>query len=196
MTAKKEQHEEMITAYKGFNSDMSCLGFQYEIGKTYEHEGEVNACSSGFHACEYPLDVFMYYQPASSVYAVVEQSGTICRHDDDSKVASSSINIQASITLTDVINAAIEYTQSRTKKPKKTSNSGNLCAASNSGSYGAAMSCGHLGKVSGCIGSALFLTERDKDLKIISVWSGIVGTNGVEPDVFYTLKNGKLERVA
>lgn len=66
---------EKIKAYKGFNKDLQCRGFQYEIGKEYEEE-TANLCHAGFHACEYPLDVFGYYSPADSRFCEVELDAT------------------------------------------------------------------------------------------------------------------------
>jgi hypothetical protein len=50
-----------IKGYKAFHSDMTCQGYQYEVGKTYEHEDSICVCSSGFHFCEHIADVFSYY---------------------------------------------------------------------------------------------------------------------------------------
>ena len=83
---------EVVTTYKGFNKDMTCRGFQYEESKEYETD-RAKACDCGFHACEYPLDCFGYYSPAESVFHLVEQSGALSRHTDDSKVASTKIKI-------------------------------------------------------------------------------------------------------
>ena len=86
-----------MIAYKGFNKDMTCRGYQFAVGETYKHKGKVAACESGFHACEYPLDCFSYYAPGESVYAIVEAGGEIAKHGSDSKVACSSLTIKASI---------------------------------------------------------------------------------------------------
>ena len=76
-----------IESFKGFDNELKCRDYQYAIGETYERKGNIQQCSSGFHACPAPLDTFGYYPPATSRYAVVEQSGTLSEGDD--KVASS-----------------------------------------------------------------------------------------------------------
>jgi len=114
-TEKKNENPsaETVTSYKGFDKDWRCRGFQYKLGESFSHDGNVKACESGFHACEYPLDVFSYYPPAGNKFAVVEQSGEISRHDNDSKIASKSISIAAEISIAGLVKAAIEYTSKR-----------------------------------------------------------------------------------
>ncbi len=105
---------DIIKTYKGFDKDLKCRGYQYEIGQTYEEEGEVKACNNGFHACEQPIEVFGYYPPGTSRYCEVEQSGELHRGTDDSKVASSRIKIGAEIGVPGIVKAQIEYVKSRT----------------------------------------------------------------------------------
>ena len=193
MESSKEQGE-VITSYKGFNSDWTCRGFQYEIGKTYTHEGVVKACEGGFHACEHPLDVFNYYPPAGSKFAEVEQSGDLSREDGDSKVASRSISVKAELTIAGLVKAAIEYTTKRctpVDPASPASATGDWGAASATGYQGAAMASGREGRAMGKEGCALFLVERDSAWKIVAAWAGIVGQDGIKPDTWYTLENGK-----
>ena len=151
MASKKKQPVKVITSFKGFNKDWQCRGFQFELGKTYEHEGKVEACASGFHACEHPLDVFGYYAPAGSRFALVEQSGELSRESGDSKVASQKMTVKAELSIAGLVKAAIEYTSSRCKPvdpESPASSTGNRGAASSTGYQGAASSTGDYGAAS------------------------------------------------
>ena len=141
---------EVIKSYKGFDKDLKCRGFQYEIGKEYE-ETEAKACEKGFHACEMPIEVLGYYSPCSgSRYCLVEQSGDISKHGDDSKIASSKIKIGAEIGIPGLVKAQIEYvkahcTNEHNAEPGKAATAGSYGAATagdsgaaTAGSYGAA----------------------------------------------------------
>ena len=142
---------EVIKSYKGFNKNMTCRDKQYEEGKEYEEE-RAEACDCGMHACEYPLDCFGYYSPNESVYHVVEQSGEISRHDDDSKIASTKMKIGAEISIAGLVKAAIEYTRERIQEDKgsdedygASSATGNYGASSATGDYGASSATGYKG---------------------------------------------------
>ena len=103
-----------MKAYKGFDKDLKCRGYQYEIGKEYQQDGNIVTCANGFHACEDPLEVFAYYPPATSRYCEVEQSGVIAKDNSDSKVASSKIKIDAEIGIPGLVKAKIEYVKAHT----------------------------------------------------------------------------------
>ncbi len=146
---KKAASEEVVTAYKGFKQDLTCRGYQFEIGGTYKHEGEVEACASGFHSCEYPLDVFGYYAPGESRFAIVKASGQLSRHDDDSKIASATLVVEAEINMPTMISRAIDWIMSKVDKSveqtvvgETASNTGNRSAASNTGYQSAASNTG------------------------------------------------------
>ncbi|WP_447845083.1 DUF7666 domain-containing protein [Pseudomonas aeruginosa] len=147
---KKAASEEVVTAYKGFKQDLTCRGYQFEIGGTYKHEGEVEACASGFHSCEYPLDVFGYYAPGESRFAIVKASGQLSRHDDDSKIASATLVVEAEISMPTMISRALDWIMSKVDKSveqtvvgETASNTGNRSAASNTGDYSAASNTGN-----------------------------------------------------
>ncbi|MFU6557251.1 hypothetical protein ACM79U_11630 [Pseudomonas aeruginosa] len=147
---KKAASEEVVTAYKGFKQDLTCRGYQFEIGGTYKHEGEVEACSSGFHSCEYPLDVFGYYAPGESRFAIVKASGQLSRHDDDSKIASATLVVEAEISMPTMISRAIDWIMARldssveqTVVGDTASNTGDYSAASNTGNRSAASNTGN-----------------------------------------------------
>ena len=99
----------MNILYKGFDENLKCRDFQFEVGKTYFHDGSVRVCESGFHACENPWDVLSYYPFTDSRFCVVEQSGEIQRHGDDSKIASASITISAELKLPEFVKTCVDW---------------------------------------------------------------------------------------
>ena len=208
--------EETIKSFKGFNKDMTCKGFQYEEGKEYETD-EAKACECGFHACEYPLDVFRYYSPAESVFHEVEQSGELSRHDEDTKVASTKIKIGGSINIAGLVKAAIEYTTKRTKK--EASADQDYGASSATGDYGASSATGYKGASSaenkeavavawgyksrarGVLGAYLIFADWEGDES--EYWkpdswtlrgAKMVQVDGekIKPDTWYRIENGEI----
>ncbi|ECD4975713.1 hypothetical protein MRF19_000693 [Salmonella enterica] len=143
-----------IVTFKGFNKDLQCRDFQFEIGKTFHHDGKVEACCSGFHACECPFDVFSYYPPAESRYAETISFGVIDREEiGDTKIASASITIKAELTLPQFIQRGIEWIWSKIDKSLEqqimtgyqsaATNTGNQSAATNTGNRSAATNTGN-----------------------------------------------------
>ena len=104
---------EPIKAYKGFDKNLKCRGFQYEIGKEYElPEGQhPSACNNGFHACPNPNDLFAFYSPnEGNRYCLVELSGEIDDSESD-KIAASHIRIVKELTIMEVANSRKNYTE-------------------------------------------------------------------------------------
>lgn len=141
-----------MKAYKGFDKDLKCRGFQYEIGKEYE-EKEAEACEKGFHACENPLEVFRYYPPCDgNRYCEVEQDGELSKHGGDSKVASTKIKIGVELGLKGLIQAGVSFildkvnwkadAATNTDAQSAAVNLGYRSAATNTGDLSAAMNTG------------------------------------------------------
>ena len=197
--SKAKDAGKIIVAYKGFDGNLACRGFQYDIGQTYVHKGDVEMCKSGFHACEYPLDVFNYYPPAGSRFAVVDLTGESKRESGDIKICSSRISVKAEIDIAGLVRAAIEYTLSRCGPvdPKSpASATGELGAASATGERGAASATGKAsiasatgvdGMARGSDGCAIVLVHRAQDGSISQIRASKVGENGIKPDTWYTL---------
>ena len=110
-----------IQAFKGFGKDLKCQGYQYEVGKEFEMDGQVKCCQRGFHSCENPFDVFSYYQPGENRFCEVEASGDIDKQNDgDSKIASSKLKIKAEIGIRGMVDAAIKFIFEKVKVSKET----------------------------------------------------------------------------
>ena len=139
---------ETITGFKGFDKDLKCKDYQYEVGKEFEEEGKIEACSNGFHFCENPLDVLGYYPPydekGSNRYCIVKGSGNIDRDGDDTKVACSKLHISAEIGLKGLVEAGVKFILDKVNwKDNKESNTGDRSAATNTGDQSAATNTGY-----------------------------------------------------
>ena len=131
-----------MRAFKGFNKDLTCRGYQYEEGKEF-HTERAECCDTGFHACEYPLDCFGYYDPAHSVFHEVELSGEMDKSGDNTKVS-----------------ATGDYgASSATGDYGASSATGYKGASSVSDPTGVAVAWGHEARAKGCKGAHLILSD-------------------------------------
>ena len=129
--------------YKGFDKDLKCRDFQYEIGKTYE-EPTAELCEKGFHACEYPLDVFGYYAPGDmSRYCEVDLDDVSHKKsNEDSKRCGKKIAVKAEIGIAGLVKAAVDFVMENIKDENKEANTGNCSASTNTGNYSASTNTG------------------------------------------------------
>ena len=140
-----------MRAFKGFNKDLTCRGYQYEEGKEF-HTERAECCDTGFHACEYPLDCFGYYDPAHSVFHEVELSGEMDKSNDNTKVCATDIKIGARLSIAGLVKMAIDFTMSKVNKEAGSderhgfaSATGDYGASSATGDYGASSATGNYG---------------------------------------------------
>ena len=163
-----------MRAFKGFNKDLTCRGYQYEEGKEF-HTERAECCDTGFHACEYPLDCFGYYDPAHSVFHEVELSGEMDKSNDNTKVCATDIKIGARLSIAGLVKMAIDFTMSKVNKEAGSderhgfaSATGNYGASSATGYKGAssvsdptgvAVAWGHEARAKGCKGAHLILSD-------------------------------------
>ena len=192
-----------MKCYKGFDKDLKCRGFQYEIGKEYE-ENAADICHKGFHACENPMDVFVYYNPADSRYCEVDLD-TNEQTEEDSKRVGKKIKIETEIGLSGLIQAGVKFILEKVDfKSVKESNTGNRSAATNTGDWSAAtvggaesiaVVAGHSSKAKGAVGCWLVLTERDEKMHILGVQAVCVDGETIKADTFYMLENGAITEV-
>jgi hypothetical protein len=134
--------EKSMRAFKGFNKDLTCRGYQYEEGKEF-HTERAECCDTGFHACEYPLDCFGYYDPAHSVYHEVELSGEMDKSGDNTKVCATDIKIGARLSIAGLVKMAIDFTMSKVNKEAGSDERHGFASAT--GDYGASSATGNCG---------------------------------------------------
>ena len=173
--------EKVITSYKAFDKNMQCRGFQYEVGKEYEMDGEVKCCNRGFHACKSPMEVWDYYDMLNSRYAEVEQSGKIEKEENSTKVCSSRIKIKAELKLADIINIGVEWLKDITSpskvkadgvlndngnRRKQIGSSGDYAQIGSSGDYAQIGSSGYSAKI-GSSGDSAKIDSTGEDSVIM-----------------------------
>ena len=201
-----------MKCYKGFDKDLRCEDFQYEIGKEYETE-RAEICEEGFHACEFPLDVLRYYNPADSRFCEVELDANEQTRDDSKRVGKK-IKIGAEIGLSGLVKAGVKFILEKADfENAKATNTGNCSAATNTGNRSAATNTGDCStatvegkesiaivtgngsKASGKRGCWLVLTERDNKNHVLGVQAVKVDGETIKEDAFYTLSGGKVTEV-
>ena len=163
-----------IKSYKGFDKNLKCRDFQYEIGKEYEMDGEIKVCSRGFHSCESPFDVFDHYTMIDSRFCEVEQDGNISKEDRGTKICSSKIKIKAELKLADMINLGVEWLKEITS-PKKMKTS----IKDNSSGYGAQIGSSGYGALIGSSGYGAQIGSSGNGAKIgSSGYGALIGSSG------------------
>ena len=217
-------NKKVIKSYKAFDKNMQCRGFQYEVGKEYEMDGEIECCNRGFHACKSPLEVWDHYDMLNSRFAEVEQTGKIDEEKKSTKVCSSHIKIKAELKLADIINIGVEWLKDITSPSKvktdgvlndngdrrkqigssgdyaKIGSSGDSAQINSTGENSVIMCAGYNSKAKAKIGSWITLAEwkwSDKKNRYIPVCVKTEYVDGekIKADTWYKLENGKFIEV-
>lgn len=214
-----------MKCFKGFDKDLKCRDFQYEIGKEYTEE-KADICNYGFHACEFPMDVFGYYPPSDSRYCEVDLEENDQKSSDDSKRVGKKISVKAEIGIAGIIKAGVEYIKEQvdweddkvtntgdysaatnTGNRSAATNTGDQSAATNTGNYSAtivegkesiALAAGIKSKAKGKIGCFIVLAEWkgiNYEYHLVDVKSAKVDGENIKEDTFYMLKSGKFVEV-
>ena len=216
---KKTADSPVVTGFKGFDKDLKCKGFQYEVGKTYTHDSAVKLCSTGFHFCENPWDTLSYYPIENgNRYAQTEAQGVTDEREKDSKRVSSVLAIKAELTLKSLIDCAVKFTLNLAKSTPtgkvesystgdhghaaSTGDSGHAASTGKSG-HASAMGKGSIAAAIGIEGMAkaakgnwIVLAEYTEDRNIRWVKTEKIDGKTLKADTFYMLKEGKFVEVA
>lgn len=185
-----------MKAYKGFDKNLKCRGFQYEVGKEYK-EDKAKVCSCGFHSCLNPMDVFRYYAPTDAEgnlnrFCEVKIPEKMDKSDEDSKVATKSIKIGAEIGLKGLIEAGTHFIMENADwDNSKETNTGDCSAASVEGEDSVAIATGYEGRAKGALGCYIVVAERDDEYKLLDVKATKVDGDIIKADTYYMLVNGE-----
>ena len=202
-----------MKAFKGFNRDLTCRGFQYKVGETYEEEN-VELCKAGFHACESPIDCLQYYNPATSVYHEVELDEVSDERETDTKLVGKKITIGEEVSISEICRITFEYVKEHCTNANNVDAENQATAgirgAATAGEYGAATSRGKSAtgsqglsvargcdvRVKGGLGAVLVIAEENElDYSVKEFATAIVDGKDIKADTWYKIENGKLVEV-
>ena len=198
-----------IKSYKGFDRDLKCRGFQYEVGNEYTMDGDISCCNRGFHACENPLEVLNYYfldkNGQMARFCEVEQSGKIDKESDNTKVCSSKIKIKAELSFGSLVKAGVEWLKEITLSSdmsdgKQNDKGGDYAQIVSTGEDSVICCAGFNATVSAKQGSWITLSEweynNDKQRRIPKcVKTEYVDGERIKADTPYQLVNGEFTEV-
>ena len=210
-----------VAGVKGFDRNLQCRGFQYELGKTFTHDGPTILCSSGLHFVEDPLDVFSYYDHTQR-FAAVEGEDVSDQKESDSKRVAKTLHIGAELSIRSLIDMGVKFAVDKvdfSKADGQSISKGSSSTAASSGNYSTAASSGNSSKaassgnystaeakgkntiamvagLSGCASAGengCFALPWNDGMRV-RIITGYVGEDGIQPDTFYRVIDGKLAK--
>ena len=178
-----------MKVYKATDKDMKCRGFQYELGKTAEVEGDIELCENGLHACEMPLGVLGYYAPGdgSRYFEAELEDVSDEMHSDDTKRVGKKLTLSAEIGIPGLVKAQVEYVKAqcdfdnaikKANAEKKNHATGERGAASATGASGAASATGWSGAASATGASGAASATGWSGAASATGWSGAASATG------------------
>ena len=197
-----------LKAYKGFNKDMTCRGFQFKEGETYE-EPEAKLCTSGFHACLNPLDCFMYYSPTESQFHEVKLDDVSDERECDTKVCAKKIKIGEKLDVLGICKEHFEFVKSQATNDIEITDNESISArncsslAAQDRSSLAAQDWSSLAagnnsvlaafnsKAKAGYNSIIVLAKRDDNGNITEWKAGVIDGENMKADTWYKLENGE-----
>ena len=138
MKTERVLKKNAIKAYKAFNRDLTCIGFQYEVGKEYHHKGELKMCCAGFHACPKLVDCFSFYPFSETKTRVAEVLvwGKVKYEDAGVKLCASNIKVVRELAWNEVLSLCNNGSDNSGYRNSGDCNSGYCNSGSrNSGNY-------------------------------------------------------------
>ena len=211
-----------MKVYKGTDENMKCRGYQYELGKTEETDSAV-LCKSGFHACDRPLDVLVYYPPNNSRYFAAEAEDVSPERNGDSKIVCKRLTLVAEIGIAGLVKDHVEYVKehleqnaapsTNTGDQSAATNTGYRSAATNTGDWSAATNTGYQStataggkgsvaivtgyksKARADLGCAICICERDENNNLLAIKAAIVDGETIKADTWYMMVNGEFVEV-